>query len=153
MTSVKRTDSGDPDFLRLVKELDAELAERDGEDHTFYDQFNKLDKIRHVVLVQVAGRPLACGAMKPFNSSTVEIKRMYTVPGERGKGLATQVLAELERWAAEIDYQSCVLETGKQQPEAISLYRKNGYATIPNYGQYAGVDNSVCFEKQLISAL
>ena len=49
-----------------------------------------------------------------------------------------------------INYEKCRLETGKKQPEAIELYKKNGYNIIPNYGQYEGVENSVCFEKTLI---
>jgi putative acetyltransferase len=40
-------------------------------------------------------------------------------------------------------------ETGKRQPEAIALYEKQGYQRISNYGQYIGVENSVCFEKVL----
>ncbi len=79
----------------------------------------------------------------------MEVKRMYTVPTHRGKGLASQVLNELEKWAGELSYKSCLLETGIKQPEAIRLYQKNGYRIIPNYGQYAGVENSVCFEKHL----
>jgi len=53
----------------------------------------------------------------------------------------------LERWAAELSYEKCILETGKKQPEAIALYKKNGYKLIPNYGQYAEIENSLCFEK------
>ena len=71
------------------------------------------------------------------------------LPAQRGQGLASQILQELEQWAAESNYSSCVLETGKKQPEAIALYSKSGYAVIPNFGQYAGVENSVCFEKNL----
>ena len=41
------------------------------------------------------------------------------------------------------------LETGKRQPEAIALYKKKGYSSIHNYGQYAEVPNSLCFEKKL----
>jgi len=74
---------------------------------------------------------------------------MYTLPDSRGKGVASLILAELERWAAELSYGKCVLETGKRQPEAIGLYKKRGYQLIPNYGQYTGVENSVCFEKVL----
>ena len=64
-------------------------------------------------------------------------------------GIATQILTELEKWATELSFKKCVLETGKKQPEAIALYIKNGYKIIPNYGQYEGVENSVCFEKLL----
>ena len=74
---------------------------------------------------------------------------MYTAPESRGKGIASQVLRELENWASELSYKKCILETGKKQPEAIGLYKKNGYKIIPNYGQYAGVDNSLCFEKEV----
>ena len=94
-------------------------------------------------------QPIACGAIKEFDSKNMEIKRMYTLPEYRGKGIATQILLELEKWATELCYVRCVLETGKRQPEAIALYKKNGYHEIPNYGQYIGIENSVCFEKQL----
>ena len=33
--------------------------------------------------------------------------------------------------------------------KAIALYKKKGYKHIPNYGQYAEMENSVCFEKNL----
>lgn len=149
MSSLTRTDSEHPDFVALVRLLDAELAIRDGEDHAFYAQFNKIDKIRHVILAYQEGIPVACGAFKPFEADVVEVKRMFVQPECRGKGIAGQVLAALETWAGELGFRRCVLETGMQQPEAIALYTKSGYARIPNYGQYAGVENSVCFEKML----
>jgi putative acetyltransferase len=149
MIDLIRTDSDNPDFITLVKLLDADLAGRDGEDHSFYAQFNKIDKIRHVVLAYENGKPLGCGAIKAFAPDTMEVKRMYTLPESRSKGVATKILSALENWAAELSYTRCVLETGKRQPEAIELYKKNGYKVIPNYGQYAGVENSVCFEKKI----
>ena len=74
---------------------------------------------------------------------------MYTSPESRGKGIATKILAELEKWAMELSCHMCVLETGKRQLEAIRLYKKNGYRLIPNYGQYTNMENSVCFEKEM----
>ena len=149
MINLVRTNSDDLDFINLVKNLDAELAKRDGNDHSFYSQFNKIDKIKHVVLAYENNRPLSCGAIKEFNATTVEVKRMYVSPEMRGKGIAAEVLLALEDWAKELAYTRCVLETGKRQPEAIRLYEKCGYVRIPNYGQYIGVENSVCFEKNL----
>ena len=73
---------------------------------------------------------------------------MFVLPGWRGKGIATRILSALEAWARDMGCRQCVLETGKKQPEAIRLYTANGYSIIPNYGQYAGIDNSVCFEKR-----
>ncbi|WP_291721797.1 GNAT family N-acetyltransferase [Bernardetia sp.] len=144
-----RTNSEHQDFINLVKLLDADLAKRDGAEHSFYAQFNKIDSIKHVVVLYENDIPLGCGAIKPFDSDTMEVKRMYTLPKSRGKGIASKVLLELEKWAKELSYKKCVLETGTKQPEAIALYKKNGYDIIPNYGQYIGVENSRCFEKKL----
>lgn len=152
MAQIIRTDSDDQGFIELVRLLDADLAERDGNEHAFYSQFNKIDRIKHVVVAYEGERPVGCGAIKEYKPKIMEIKRMYTIPASRGKGIASQVLAELEKWAAEMSYEKCVLETGKKQPEAIELYKKNGYKIIPNYGQYAGIENSVCFEKSIVRA-
>jgi len=145
-----RTNSENKDFIELVGLLDRDLAERDGEDHSFYAQFNKIDLIKHVVVVYDEDIPIACGAMKEFDEHTMEIKRMYTTNNRRGYGIATRILREIENWAAELSYTKCVLETGIKQPEAIGLYKKSGYSIIPNYGQYANVEDSRCFEKVLI---
>jgi GNAT superfamily N-acetyltransferase len=149
MIRIIRTNSDNQDFIGLVKHLDADLAERDGEDHSFYAQFNKIDKIKHVVVAYENDQPVGCGAIKEYAPDTMEVKRMYTSPESRGKGIASKVLRELEVWAAELSYGTCILETGKKQPEAIGLYKKNGYQVIPNYGQYAEVENSLCFEKHI----
>ncbi|HET9911966.1 MAG TPA: GNAT family N-acetyltransferase [Anaerolineales bacterium] len=149
MIRIIRTNSDNHDFVQLVKHLDADLAERDGEDHSFYAQFNKIDKIKYVVVAYENDQPVGCGAIKEYAPDTMEIKRMYTSPESRGKGIASKVLRELEAWAAELSYEKCILETGKKQPEAIGLYKKNGYKIIPNYGQYAEIENSICFEKPI----
>lgn len=144
-----RTNSDNIDFIELVKYLDADLAEKDGTDHSFYAQFNKINKIKHAIIAYENDIPVGCGAIKEFAANTMEIKRMFTITESRGKGIATKILTGLENWAIELSYQKCVLETGKRQPEAIELYKKNGYNIIPNYGQYVGIENSVCFEKVL----
>jgi len=144
-----RTNSENPDFIELVKYLDADLAIKDGNEHSFYAQFNKIDKIKFVVVAYDDDQPVGCGAIKEYASHTMEIKRMFTSPGYRGKGIATKVLTELENWAAEMSFEKCILETGKKQPEAIALYTKKGYHLTPNYGQYAGVENSLCFVKYM----
>lgn len=153
MLHIKRTNSDDPDFTALVKYLDAYLAEVDGEDHEFYAQFNKIGRIKHAVVAYDDNLAVGCGAIKEYAPGIMEVKRMYTRPTHRGKGIATRVLSALEQWAAELQYEKCMLETGKRQPEAIALYVKNGYQPIPNYGQYANVENSVCFEKRILGKM
>lgn len=152
METLLRTNSDNLDFAALVKLLDADLAIRDGEDHSFYSQFNKIDKIRHVVLVYEDGKAVGCGAIKEFDLTAMEIKRMYVLPEARKGGKASSILTELEKWTRELGYQRCLLETGKKQPEAIALYKKSGYKQIGNYGQYEGIENSLCFEKRLVAS-
>lgn len=149
MIQLKRTDSGNPDFQNLVAELDKDLRIRDGDDHAFFAQFNKIDMIRHVVMAYDGDEPIGCGAIKPYDEVTMEVKRMFVPPVHRGKGIAVRVLSELENWCKELNYTRCILETGVKQPEAIALYKKCNYFRIPNYGQYADVVESVCFEKTL----
>jgi putative acetyltransferase len=149
MVSITRTNADDPKFRQLVVLLDQDLKTRDGEDHGFYSQYNKVDKIGHVVVAMLENKPVGCGAFKEYSNDTVEIKRMYVLPELRGRGIAGQMLTELETWASELNYQNCILETGKKQPEAIRLYQKSGYNIIPNYGQYEGIGNSVCMKKQI----
>ena len=149
MIKIVRTNSENVDFIELVKYLDADLAERDGEDHAYYDQFNKLDRIKHAVILYDNKKPLGCGAIKEYEPHVMEIKRMYTLPESRGKGFANKILSELEKWSSELHYEKCILETGKKQPEAIQLYKKNVYNIISNYGQYSHIENSLCFEKKL----
>lgn len=146
---ILRTDSNNPDFIALVAMLDQDLAIRDGAEHSFYAQFNKTDKINHALVAYLDHKPVACGAIRAHSPDDMEVKRMFVLPEYRGQGIAGIVLAELEAWAAELGYTRCILETGKKQPEAIRLYQKSGYGTIPNYGPYAQVENSVCMEKNL----
>lgn len=149
MINLIRTNSDNKDFIALVKRLDAELAELDGDEHAFYAQLNKTHNLKHVIVAYDDDEPIACGALREYSSTAIEVKRMYTLPQSRGKGVATKVLIELEKVAAELAYQKCILETGKRQPDAIWLYQKNGYKIIPSYGKYLKMENSVCFEKEI----
>lgn len=144
-----RTNSDNADFRALVALLDKDLAVRDGAEHAFYAQYNKIDAIREVVVAYQNNIPVACGAIKSFSKTAAEVKRMFVHPDYRKQGIAAKILTELEQWAAELGFDQSVLETGKKQPEAIALYQKVGYQITPNYGQYIGVDNSVCMAKSL----
>ncbi|MCZ4224141.1 GNAT family N-acetyltransferase [Pedobacter rhodius] len=144
-----RTNSDNADFRQLVVLLDKDLAIRDGDDHAFYSRYNKINAIKEVVVAYQNNTPVACGAIKLFSETAAEVKRMFVHPDYRKQGVAAKILTELELWAAELGFVECVLETGKKQPEAIALYQKVGYQITPNYGQYIGIDNSVCMAKSL----
>ncbi|MFI5171399.1 MAG: GNAT family N-acetyltransferase [Chitinophagales bacterium] len=145
----QRTTSDNSDFQYLVALLDEDLKIRDGNDHIFYAQFNKIENIKNAIVCYINGNPIGCGGFKRYDQAKVEIKRMFVLSEHRGRGVGEKILNELEKWASELNYSGCILETGKKQPEAIQLYQKSGYQVIKNYGQYAGIENSVCMEKSL----
>jgi putative acetyltransferase len=147
MKRIIRTDNNNLDFQALITELDAYLKITDGEDHEFYNQFNSLKKINNVVVAFQNEQAIGCGAFRKFDANTVEIKRMYVKVTYRGSGVANTVLSSLEQWASEEGFTKCVLETGNRQIDAIKFYKKSGYRSIPNYGQYAQMEDSNCFEK------
>jgi len=150
MIKLVRTNSDNTDFKNLVKDLDDYLKVSDGDEHEFYNQYNNIDVIKHTVVAYFNNQPVGCGALKDFDGDCAEIKRMFTQSEVRGNGIASRILQELEKWASELNYKSCILETGTKQIEAIALYKKNKYQLIPNYGQYINAVNSLCFKKTLV---
>ena len=146
---ILRTTSENLDFQKLVKQLDAYLAIMDGDEHSFYDQYNKIDLLKNCIVIFEDETAVACGSIKAFDEQSMEIKRMFTLREMRGKGIASKILNQLENWTKELGFSKTILETGIKQTEAIALYEKCGYKIIPNYGQYSGIENSVCYEKSL----
>lgn len=146
----EKVDSASTDFISLVGLLNRDLEIRDGEEQGFYKQYNKIDNLRHVIVAFADGIAVGCGAIKPYDDVTMEIKRMFVLFEMRGQGIAGKILDQLENWTKELGYLNTILETGKRQPEAIRLYLKKGYRIIPNYGQYVGIENSICMTKALL---
>ncbi|MEQ8551365.1 MAG: hypothetical protein RLQ12_12615 [Cyclobacteriaceae bacterium] len=91
MIHLIRTDSTNLGFIKLVRMLDEELAIIDGDDHDFYDQYNGIREIKYAVVAFEDDLLVSCGAIKPIDEKTVEVKRMYTTPAVRGKGVASKV--------------------------------------------------------------
>jgi GNAT superfamily N-acetyltransferase len=116
MTLYKRTSSDNTDFHKLVALLDKDLAIRDGDEHAFYAQFNKIDSIRHVIVCYIDDKAVGAGGFKQYVPGIAEIKRMFVLPKYRGKGIAFEILKQLENWAAESGFSECILETGNKQP-------------------------------------
>ena len=149
--NLKRTNSGDVDFVSLVQELDKYLSGINGDQDDFFRRFNTIDTLQHVAVCYLEGIPVGCGAFKVIADKVVEVKRMYVKPAYRGKHTATLILKELEGWAREEQFETVVLETSKTMQPAVYLYQKNGYTIIPNYEPYKEVSSSVCFKKEIIN--
>lgn len=150
MITLVKTNSENKDFIDLVKQLDTYLKITDGDEHAFYNQFNNIDVLKNTIVAYLNKKPVGCGAFKEFNNNSVEIKRMYTCTETRSQGVASKILEALENWAKQLGYKKCILETGIRQIEAVQFYKKSNYKIIENYGQYANMENSLCFEKELI---
>ena len=142
----RKTTSDNIDFNKLVAELDYYLTDFYKEEQDFFDKHNKVDAIRNVIIIYENDIPIGCGGIKKYSNLIVEIKRMYIKPEYRGQGIASNILLSLD-WATKLEYSSTILETLKAKESVISIYSKNGYKIIPNYGQYENIESSVCMRK------
>lgn len=149
MINIKRTTSENNNFRDLIVLLDGDLNSRYGKAQSKYDAYNKIETNNTVVVAYDDNTPVGCGCYKPYDDESVEIKRMFVKPENRGKGISKMILKELENWALENGFKKAVLETGSKQYEAICLYKGFGYLQIGNYGQYIDMPNSVCMSKNL----
>ncbi|WP_411503085.1 GNAT family N-acetyltransferase [Brevibacillus centrosporus] len=150
MVSLTRTSSDHPDFRLLIELLDQDLWQRYPHTQESYLPFNVIKLDAKVVVAYVDGAPVGCGCFRDTGQSgIVEIKRMYVKEGARGQGVAKKVLQALEAWAVEEGKGRAILETGTNQPEAVSLYGKLGYEMIDRYEPYVDNDNSICMGKTL----
>jgi GNAT superfamily N-acetyltransferase len=101
------------------------------------------------VLAVADGTPVGCGGFRRLGPSEAEIKRMYVVPSHRGKAVARRLLRFLEEHAAAAGYTESWLETGTEQPEAVSLYVSSGYRPIPPYGEFKDDPRALSFMRSL----
>jgi GNAT superfamily N-acetyltransferase len=135
----------------LVLELLTDLEARYGGPDPFAPPPLDLTPPRGMfVVAYLDGRPVACGGIRPHTEpDAAELKRMYTRPDARRRGVGRELLARLERGARDLGYERIVLETGTKQPEAIALYERLGYTRCEPFGQYKDYTNTRCFEKVL----
>jgi DNA-binding MarR family transcriptional regulator len=102
------------------------------------------------LIARLHGRAVGCGALKPIDASTGEIKRMWVSPEARGLGMARRLLEALENHAMRSGMTRVVLDTNRSLLEAQSLYRKAGFRETERYN-----DNPYAhfwFEKDLVPA-
>ena len=139
-----------PDATRLLEALSSALESITGNSGAASFDANKMNDpcAAFVVARDANGLALGCGAIRPLDAHTAEMKRVYARAPHSGVG--GQIVAFLERKAAELGFETIVLETRTINAKAVSFYLRNGYCIIPNYGGYAGRDGAVCFEKRLL---
>ena len=99
------------------------------------------------------GQPLGCGGLRRVDSTTAEVKRLYVLPYARGSRVATAILSALEAHAWQAGYRTVTAEAGSAQPDGKRFYAAAGYQVVPTAGAYAGVEGSVCYAKEIGSAM
>ena len=100
-------------------------------------------------IARIGDKLIGCGAIKLLTPGYAEIKRMYVRPDYRGKGVAKEILRQLEVFAEQANIHTLRLETGIHQTEAIALYQKCGFTSIPPFGDYQLDPLCLFFEKRV----
>ena len=151
---IEQATSPSPDVRDLIGELNDTLAaaypphQRHG---LALDQL--FEPHMRFFLARLEGRAVGCGGVCLFVGYG-EVKRMYTRPAARGRGIAKALLARIEAAARAAGIALLRLETGVYQPEAVGLYRGTGFRPCAAFGAYAAmpaanIETSLFFEKSL----
>lgn len=140
-----------PDAVQLLAELTAELAalyESTDGSAGFAPEQVEVPRAAFII-ARVEGQAVGCGALRPLDATTVEVKRMYTRRGFRRLGVGQAILAEMDRLALAFGYTTIKLQTGPRQPEAAALYERVGYFRIPRFA--GDWDHVLAYQKNLVA--
>ena len=146
-----RCDGTNEDFVENCRLLDEDLDRRVGRviKRDKYKQYNQLDEIREAIVVYRGGEPIGAGAIRAYDDTTMELKRVFVRPGHQGEGVGTALVSRLIEWAKELGYTRMILETGELLAESCHVYKKLGFDKISNYGPYVNMPESLCMGKDL----
>ena len=137
------------EFISLTNELDLEFLEKNGSIQNQYNKYNKLDGIRDIIIAYDNMKPIGCVSIKKLEENVFEVKRVYVKKEYRKAGIAKIMMKKIETIAKEKNIKTLLLETRKTFIPAISLYKSLMYVIIDNYGQYKGMEYSVCMRKEI----
>ena len=147
------TDAANLDFIRLTKELDENLngisADRPEEERTKYASFNELSDITKAFVMYDKETAIGCAAFKKYATDTVEVKRVFISKNYRGRGLSKMLLYELEKQVKNDGFSRLILETGKNNRAAVSMYKAINYKETDNFPPYTEMEDSICLSKDL----
>lgn len=136
------------DVREMIGALDAYLAGLYPSSSNHLSSVESLasENVRFLV-ARLAGKAVGCGALVLDRRGYGEIKRMYVDPEHRGLGMGRAILRQLEQLALGESCDCVRLETGVDQPAALTLYRDAGYSESPPFGDYGPDPLSVFMEK------
>lgn len=138
------------DLSGLIARLDEDLYQRYPADEVHLVDFTDPSVEEIVFVVAYLDEvPVGCGAIRPIDAESTELKRFYVELSLRKQGIAKRMLDFLEAEAKALGFKAIKLETGAEQPEAIHFYEKYGYHSIAKFGEYVDCESSLCYEKVL----
>ena len=154
-TLIRRERADQPDVLALLDALDAYLA------GLYAPEANHILDVQALLAPQVCflvarrdGRAVGCGAVRAMPAEPAagdepygEIKRMYVDPLLRGQRIGADLLEALEAGLRAAGIRQALLETGRDQQEALRLYRRSGYQPCAPFGGYPDNGLSVFYRK------
>lgn len=146
-----------PEVVAMLARLDEYLASLyDPEDNHILDVQALLAPEIDFLVAQGQGGLIGCGATRHMPSEPQtqglaygEIKRMYVDPSARGQRIAVRLLALLEERLKARGVTLALLETGRDQLEAVRLYERCGYVPRGSFGGYPDNGLSLFYEKRL----
>ncbi|HEY4630446.1 MAG TPA: GNAT family N-acetyltransferase [Blastococcus sp.] len=153
VASLRALPYDDPLAQYLVEQVQHEYIRRyGGRDAAVVDPAEFLPPHGLFLVAEVDGVPAGCGAWRALPSGAAEIKRLYVEPAFRRRGIAQLLVVALEQGAAAAGHAEVVLNSGREQPEALALYAELGYGPVPGYGVYAGEPGAVFLGKALTAS-
>lgn len=139
------------DLSGLIAKLDEDLYQRYPADEVHLVDFTDPSINEIVFIVAYLNEvPVGCGAIRPIDAESTELKRFFVELSLRKQGIAKRMLDFLENQAKELGFNNIKLETGAAQPEAVNFYEKYGYLAIAKFGEYVDCESSLCYEKVLV---
>ena len=140
----------EPAVQRLIAEAMAELSRRYGGtgDDTPVAAADFAPPTGAFFVAYSGEHLLGCAGWRAHGEDA-ELKRMFTIPAARGRGVARRVLTAIEESARERGCKRVILETGDKQPEAIAMYVKCGYERIEDFGYYKDEEGVLSYARVL----
>ncbi len=144
---LRKTDPDSAEALALMDELSDYLEALTGSSgrSSYYSADFKVTRSLFITAYNQKGEAIGCGAIRPLDEQTAEVKRMYAM--YKGSGIGRAILTQLEIEAKNLGYKALRLETRLINKTAVLFYEALGYHQIENYGKYTDNEEAVCFEK------
>ncbi len=147
------TDGSHPDFIAFSACMEEYYNQMVGgaANRKNFIPYNALAEIHDVLIVYSQEKPIACAAFKAYNTTTMEIKRVWVSEAYRGQHIAKDMMTLLEARARQKGHDTAILQTRAACTAAVALYQSIGYRKIENYPPYDKMEAAVCYEKSLLS--